>query len=202
MDYAQQLAFFANILEQKRLVTALEGNASMIDRNAGLTYITPSGRMKLLLQKEDISVMGENGTQVGGRGKRSSEYLLHEAVYRTRPDVNAVVHCHCPYLTAYALRYQDFIVPENCSLHAVFRRFVCLPYGKNGTHEIHRQPSLSARRTRRCMREQFHGKLYRAAGSSGGAGKDTVAGGADLGICRGRCQHRPVRRLRPRRRFS
>ena len=92
MDYAQQLAFFANILEQKRLVTALEGNASMIDRNAGLTYITPSGRMKLLLQKEDISVMGENGTQVGGRGKRSSEYLLHEAVYRTRPDVNAVVH--------------------------------------------------------------------------------------------------------------
>ena len=113
MDYAQQLAFFANILEQKRLVTALEGNASMIDRNAGLTYITPSGRMKLLLQKEDISVMGENGTQVGGRGKRSSEYLLHEAVYRTRPDVNAVVHCHCPYLTAYALRYQDFIVPEN-----------------------------------------------------------------------------------------
>ena len=130
MDYAQQLAFFANILEQKRLVTALEGNASMIDRNAGLTYITPSGRMKLLLQKEDISVMGENGTQVGGRGKRSSEYLLHEAVYRTRPDVNAVVHCHCPYLTAYALRYQDFIVPENCSLHAVFRRFVCTERGQ------------------------------------------------------------------------
>ena len=32
MDYAQQLAFFANILEQKRLVTALEGNASIIDR--------------------------------------------------------------------------------------------------------------------------------------------------------------------------
>lgn len=116
MDYAQQLAFFANILEQKRLVTALEGNASMIDREAGLTYITPSGRMKLLLQKDDISVMDESGAQVGGRGRRSSEYLLHEAVYRARPDVNAVVHCHCPYLTAYALRYQDFIVPEDCSL--------------------------------------------------------------------------------------
>ena len=39
MDYAQQLAFFANILEQKRLVTALEGNASIIDRETGLTYI-------------------------------------------------------------------------------------------------------------------------------------------------------------------
>ena len=51
MDYAQQLAFFADILEQKRLVTALEGNASIIDRETGLTYITPSGRMKLLLQR-------------------------------------------------------------------------------------------------------------------------------------------------------
>ena len=93
MDYAQQLAFFANILEQKRLVTALEGNASIIDRETGLTYITPSGRMKLLLQREDISVMDESGAQIGGRGKRSSEYLLHEAVYRARPDVNAVMHC-------------------------------------------------------------------------------------------------------------
>ena len=54
MDYAQQLAFFANILEQKRLVTALEGNASVSDRQTGLTYVTPSGRMKLLLEKEDI----------------------------------------------------------------------------------------------------------------------------------------------------
>ena len=130
MDYAQQLAFFANILEQKRLVTALEGNASIIDRETGLTYITPSGRMKLLLQREDISVMDESGAQIGGRGKRSSEYLLHEAVYRARPDVNAVVHCHCPYLTAYALRYQDFIVPEDCSLY--FSGSCACPTAKTG----------------------------------------------------------------------
>lgn len=138
MDYAEHLAGFANILEQKRLVTGLEGNASVIDRETDLTYITPSGRMKLLLQPDDIAVVNAAGEQVGGSGRRSSEYFLHEAVYQARPDANAVVHCHCPYLTAYAIRYEDFIVPENCSLHAVFQRFVCLPYGKNGTHEIHR----------------------------------------------------------------
>ena len=89
MDYAQQLAAFAHILEQKRLVTALEGNASVIDRQTGLTYVTPSGRMKLLLEKEDICVMNAAGEQIGGRGRRSSEYLLHEAVYQARPDVTA-----------------------------------------------------------------------------------------------------------------
>ena len=117
MDYAQQLADFAHILEQKRLVTALEGNASVIDRQTGLTYVTPSGRMKLLLEKEDICVMNAAGEQIGGRGRRSSEYLLHEAVYQARPDVTAVVHSHCPFLTAYALRYQNFDVrrPARCA---------------------------------------------------------------------------------------
>lgn len=137
MDYAQQLAQFAQILEQKRLVTALEGNASIIDRQTGLCYITPSGRMKLLLEPEDISVLDAHGTQLGGRGKRSSEYYLHEAIYQAKPEVQAIVHSHCPYLTAYALRYRDFAVPETCSLHGVFQRFVCLPYGANGTHAIH-----------------------------------------------------------------
>ena len=69
MDYAQHLAEFANILEQKRLVTGLEGNASVIDRETGLTYITPSGRMKLLLQPDDIAVMDADGNQVGAQGQ-------------------------------------------------------------------------------------------------------------------------------------
>ena len=173
MDYAQQLAFFANILEQKRLVTALEGNASIIDRETGLTYITPSGRMKLLLQREDISVMDESGAQIGGRGKRSSEYLLHEAVYRARPDVNAVVHCHCPYLTAYALRISAVRVPALRQ-----KRDARDPQGHRGRAGA--QPALPARRTRRCMCERFHGKLHRSAGSGGRAGEDAVGGEADL----------------------
>ena len=138
MDYAAELARFARILEEKGLVTGLEGNASVIDRETGLTYVTPSRRMKLLLTPEMVAVMDPEGRQVGGTGKRSSEYLLHEAVYRARPDVGAVIHSHCPYLTAYAIRYRDFVVPEDCSLRVAFRRFPCLPYGKGGTHEIHR----------------------------------------------------------------
>lgn len=37
----------------------------------------------------------------------SKEYRFHAAIYRTRPDVNAVVHCHPPYATAYAVRKMD-----------------------------------------------------------------------------------------------
>ena len=108
MDYAQQLAFFANILEQKRLVTALEGNASMIDRNAGLTYITPSGRMKLLLQKEDISVMGENGT-----GRRAREAVERISAARGRLPDTSGRKCRC----ALPLPVSDSVCTAVSGLH-------------------------------------------------------------------------------------
>lgn len=138
MDRKQELAQFAAILEQKRFVNALEGNISLFDRESGRIYMTPSGTMKLLLTLEDVCVLDETGRQTEGRLRRSSEYRLHLAAYRARADVNAVIHSHCPYLTAYAQRYTCFQVPQSASLREVFQTFVCLPYGKPGTDEIHR----------------------------------------------------------------
>lgn len=85
MDYAQQLADFAHILEQKRLVTALEGNASVIDRQTGLTYVTPSGRMKLLLEKEDICVMTPRESRsAAAAGARASICCMRPSIRRGR----------------------------------------------------------------------------------------------------------------------
>lgn len=136
MDYASILAQYANIAEQKGIVNALEGNLSLFDRDNGRYYVTPSGRMKLTLTPQDICVLDTDGRLLSG-GKPTSEFLLHEAVYQTRPDAGAVIHCHVPYLTAYALRYRDFIPPQDCFLGTMFPRIICLPYGRHGTHEIH-----------------------------------------------------------------
>ena len=37
----------------------------------------------------------------------SKEYRFHIAIYTIRPDINAIVHCHAPYATAYAVRKLD-----------------------------------------------------------------------------------------------
>ena len=137
MDLAAQVAQFARIAEEKGLVNSLEGNLSMIDRKTGNIYITPSHKMKCLLTPEQICVIDPEGNQIGGTGKRSSEFFLHEAAYKARPDIGAVFHCHSPYLTAYALRLQDFATPEDAFLHMVFGNIKCLPYGEHGTHQIH-----------------------------------------------------------------
>lgn len=137
MNYAAQVARFSAIAEQKGLVNSLEGNLSMIDRQTGNIYITPSHKMKCLLTEDMICVVDPQGRQIGGTEKKSSEYFLHEAAYRARPDIGAVFHCHSPYLTAYALKYQDITTPEDTFLHQIFGDITCLPFGEHGTHAIH-----------------------------------------------------------------
>ena len=137
MDFAAQVAKFARIAEEKGLVNSLEGNLSMIDRATGNIYITPSHKMKCLLTPEMICVIDPQGNQIGGTGKRSSEFFLHEAAYKARPDIGGVLHCHSPYLTAYALQLRDFKIPGDAFLHVVYDSIRCLPYGEHGTHAIH-----------------------------------------------------------------
>jgi L-fuculose-phosphate aldolase len=58
---------------------------------------------KGFMKPEDICKVDYEGKQLAGTRKRSSEILLHLAVYKHRPDVRAVVHCHPPYATAFAV---------------------------------------------------------------------------------------------------
>src|SRR5712671_25733 len=46
---------------------------------------------------------GKEGKQVAGKLKRTSEILMHLAIYKARADVKAVVHSHPPHATAFAI---------------------------------------------------------------------------------------------------
>ena len=52
MNFAAEVARFSRIAEEKGLVNSLEGNLSMIDRETGNIYITPSHKMKCLLTEK------------------------------------------------------------------------------------------------------------------------------------------------------
>ena len=59
----------------------------------GSFAITTSGRHKGHLAPADVMRVDAAGTSVDGR-KPSAETLLHMAVYRCRPEANAVLHTH------------------------------------------------------------------------------------------------------------
>jgi ribulose-5-phosphate 4-epimerase/fuculose-1-phosphate aldolase len=137
MDYKKELVRYARIAEEKRLVNTIEGNLSVLDRQTGLTYITPSRTMKLLLEEEQVSVVDAAGNQVDGSVPRSSEYLLHEAAFRARPDCTACLHSHAPFLSAYAMCEKTVEIPESAGFLGTFKDIPCLPFGMPSTHAIH-----------------------------------------------------------------
>ncbi len=64
---------------------------------------TPTGISKGNLKPTDICTVDGSGKQIAGRLKRSSEFLMHAAIYKARPDVVAVIHSHPPHATAFAV---------------------------------------------------------------------------------------------------
>src|SRR5882672_2600218 len=64
---------------------------------------TPTGISKGNLKPDDICTVDGEGKQISGKRKRTSEFLMHAAIYKARPDVNAVIHSHPPHATAFAI---------------------------------------------------------------------------------------------------
>src|SRR4051794_18040458 len=64
---------------------------------------TPSLISKGNLKPDDMCIVDLQGKQISGKRKRTSEILLHLAIYKERPDVKAVIHSHPPHATAFAI---------------------------------------------------------------------------------------------------
>ena len=93
----------ANLLLVKHgLVIFTWGNVSAIDRNTGLVAIKPSGTDYDVMQASDMVVLDLDGAIVDGKLQPSSDTPTHLELYRTFPEIGAVVHTHSVYATAWA----------------------------------------------------------------------------------------------------
>ncbi|MFO0916997.1 MAG: class II aldolase/adducin family protein [Planctomycetaceae bacterium] len=76
---------------------------------------SPTMICKGFMTPDDICAVDLDGNQIAGKRKRTSEILLHLAIMKHRPDVKAVVHCHPPHATAFAVAREPIpqcILPE------------------------------------------------------------------------------------------
>ncbi|HDI83095.1 class II aldolase/adducin family protein [bacterium] len=100
----QKMIEIGKLLEEKGLVVATDGNFSTRLPDGNI-LITPSGLPKGRLTIDSLVKIDLEGRKVKGTYKPSSEYRMHLEVYRKRQDVNAVVHTHSPYATAFAVSH-------------------------------------------------------------------------------------------------
>ena len=90
-------------LVREGLVTLSFGNASGVDRDAGVFLIKPSGVPYAELRPEDlVAVSIETGEAVEGRLRPSSDTPTHRHLYSSFLEVGGVVHTHSREAAAWA----------------------------------------------------------------------------------------------------
>jgi len=95
----------------------VDGNGGNISCRIGPNEVlcTPTLVSKYDLTPDDIGMTDLEGVQIAGGKARTSELLLHLEIYKAVPEAKAVVHCHPPHATAYAITGRvppNLILPE------------------------------------------------------------------------------------------
>ncbi len=101
-------------LGQKNCTPGTSGNISV--RLGKNIMISASGSALGDLRPEDVVIMDFGTNLIKGKKKPSSEKHLHARIYEMRPDINAIIHCHAPYVSSFAVAHIPLskpIISEN-----------------------------------------------------------------------------------------
>ena len=119
----------------KGFAAANDGNISIrVGENEVLC--SPTMICKGFMTPDDICAVDMEGVQIAGKRKRTSEVLLHLEIMKARPDVKAVVHCHPPHATAFAVAREAIpqcVLPE---VEVFMGEVPLAPYETPGGHEF------------------------------------------------------------------
>ena len=102
-DELKDSAYRANMqLPVLGLVLYTFGNASAVDRKAGVFAIKPSGVPYDDLRPEDMVIVDFDGEVVEGELRPSSDTKTHALLYKEWTGIGGIVHTHSTYGTAWA----------------------------------------------------------------------------------------------------
>ncbi len=139
-EIAEAIVDIGRRVWQRGYVASSDGNISA-RLDAGRIMITPTGVSKGFMKPEELAIVDMEGNPIEGKARASSEVFMHLAIYKNRPDVQAVCHTHSPLATAFAVAG---IPLDKCLLQEVIISLgsvPLVPYGTTGTKEIY-QPLI------------------------------------------------------------
>ena len=139
-DLREQLVTVARRMQASGINQGTSGNLSA--RIPGGMLITPSSLPYELMQPADLVALDLTGKPLVapelGRPQRrpSSEWRLHADVLASRPEVQAVLHCHSIHATALACHGRG-IPPFHYMIAVAGGHDIrCAPYATFGTQEL------------------------------------------------------------------
>jgi L-fuculose-phosphate aldolase len=145
----------AQRMEREGLAPNRSGNISC--RFDGGLLITPSGVPYPEMRAADIVSLDLAGAVRSGTRTPSSESPFHTAIYRTRPDAEAIVHTHSPQATALACTRRG-IPPFHYMIALAGGGIRCAEYATFGTPAL-AENALRALEGRRAVLLANHGVI-------------------------------------------
>ena len=152
MDCRLRLIEAGKRMLEKKLTVETWGNLSLRDPCTGLVYLTPSAMAYHTIEPEDVAVVDPEGKLISGRRKPTIEKDLHLELYRTRPEVNAIIHTHPVGSQVFAVLRRDIppIIDEAAQVLGGTVRVA--EYALPGTRELARNVSAAMTgRVRACL---------------------------------------------------
>lgn len=131
----EEMVRVINELYQLQLITATGGNVSVRIADKNEAWITPGQLYKGDLRPEVMVRIDLEGNALDPAALApSSERLLHTEIYQVRPDVQAIIHAHAPYVTILGLSGKPFL-PVNADA-AFIKELPRVPFLMPGTREL------------------------------------------------------------------
>jgi len=160
MSLREKLAETAIRAYRRGLVNGTGGNVSARIPGRNEVLITPTGVSLELTTVDNIvkTDLYAAPADPDSPYKPSKETGFHCAVYRVRPEVNAIVHVHPPYATAFSHRFQDLpLVAVGAS--AGLKRVPCIDVALSGSTELRSlvEEAFSKDRSIKALLMRAHG---------------------------------------------
>jgi L-fuculose-phosphate aldolase len=145
----RQLLDAAREISRAGLTRGTSGNLSIRIKNWFL--ITPTGVSYEELTTDDLVEMNLEGKVPFGQSLPSSEWRLHQRIYASRPDLEAIVHTHSMFCTTLSCLRRS--IPAVHYMIAVTGQSTipCAEYGTFGTEELARQTQLALAQGKACL---------------------------------------------------
>lgn len=137
-----QITKILKYMYDRELISICAGNVSARRDNEAAFWITPSGSFKPEVNTEELVKCDLKGHVIEGDFKASSETPMHSAIYRTRSNVNAIVHAHTPLSVGISLAGKKIkaITPE-AAIMLEETEVPILPFRRSGTKALANQVS-------------------------------------------------------------
>jgi L-fuculose-phosphate aldolase len=123
------------MLHQRGFVAAMDGNLS-VRLGDSQVLVTPTCVSKGTMRPADMVIVDLDGKRVAGRRHVTSEIGMHLLIYRTRPDIRAIVHAHPPTATGFAAAGMPLTEPLVCEVVIGLGSIPLARYGTPGTSEL------------------------------------------------------------------